>query len=142
MANQLSGRLSGSLFTRFSYFLKAAYIFFPGIIFLVAGLFIFINLSQGEDVIYQSTDGKNSWSWAIAAFDFITYIFFYSYIERSFTLIPINKARWKRLSLIRNMVSILIILSCVAVVIGWQFKKVEILLYTLPIFQLGFLFLV
>jgi len=213
MANQLSSKPSGSLFTKFSYFLKAAYVFFPGIIFLVAALFIFINLSQGKDVIYQSTDGKNSWAtgvylvlatifwvtttwytariiaynredlykkapwvlfhfprllgfciflvlwlaaflindikhklnawaWAIAAFDFIIYIFFYSYIERSFTLLPINKVRWKRLNLIRNMVRILIVLSCIAVIIGWQYKKVEILLYTLPVFQLGFLFLV
>src|SRR6266705_3695144 len=62
MANQLSGKLFGSLFTKFSYFLKAAYVFFPGIIFLVAALFIFINLSQGKDVIYQSTDGKTSWA--------------------------------------------------------------------------------
>jgi len=212
MPNQPAGNSPSSFFTRFSYFLKAAYIFFPGIIFLVAGLFIFLNLSQGKDIIYQSTDGKNSWptglylvlatifwvtttwyttriiaynredlykkapwvlfhfprllgfciflvlwlavfliddvnhelnfyAWAIAIFDFIIYISFYTFIERSFTA-SITRARWQRLNLIRNIVRILIIVACIVVVVGWQYKKVGVLLYTLPVFQLGFLFLV
>jgi hypothetical protein len=211
MANQPETNSSTSFFTRFSYFLKATFVFFPGIIFLVAGLFIFLNLSQGKDIIHQSTDGDNSWStglylvlatifwvattwytariiaynrddlykkapwvlfhfprllgfciflvlwlavfliddvkhelnvyaWVIAIFDFIIYIFFYEFIERSFK--SISRERWKRLNLLRNAVRILIIVSCVVVVIGWQYKKVDVLLYTLPVFQLGFLFLV
>jgi hypothetical protein len=212
MPNQLSGKPSGSFFTRLTYFLKAVYIFFPGIIFLGAGLFIFLNLPQGKDVIIQSTDGKNSgvtgmylvlatifwvmmtwytariiaynredlykeapwvlfhfprllgyciflvlwlavflindvthklnaWAWFIVAVDTVIYIFFYDFIEKSYVT-QIDKAKWNRLNLFRNMVRVLIILSCVAIIIGWQYKMVNILLYTLPVFQLGFLFLV
>jgi len=212
MPNQPGSASFRSFFIRFSYFLKAAYIFFPGIIFLVAGLFIFLNLSQGKDIIYQSTDGKNSWStglylvlatifwvtttwyttriiaynrddlykkapwvlfhfprllgfciflvlwlavfliddvkhelnvyaWAITLLDIIIYIVFYEFIERSLT-ISVSKARWKRLNIIRNLVRILIFFACIVVIIGWQYKRVEVLLYTLPVFQLGFLFLV
>ena len=65
MTNQPPGKPTGSLLTRFSYFLKALYIFFPGILFLLLGLFLFLNLSQGKDIIHQSTDGKHSWATGI-----------------------------------------------------------------------------
>ena len=212
MTNQPPGKPTGSLLTRFSYFLKALYIFFPGILFLLLGLFLFLNLSQGKDIIHQSTDGKHSWAtgiylvlatifwvfttwyttriiaynredlykkapwvlfhfprllgyciflvlwlavfliddvehklnglaWAITILDFIIYVFFYASIERSFAG-TMNQTRWKRLNLIRNLVRLLIILSCIVVIVGWHYRYVPILLFTLPIFQLGFLFIV
>jgi hypothetical protein len=212
MEIQSKSKPTGSVFTRLTFFLKASFIFFPGIIFLVLGLFAFINLPQGKDIIYQSTDGKNSWltgiylvlatifwvfttwytarfiaynrndlyekapwvlfhfprllgyciflvlglavfliddikgqltgwAWGIAAIDIIIYIFFYAYLDRSLTR-PISAQRWKRLSVLRNIVRILIVVSCALVVVEWQNKHVNVLLYTLPVFQLGFLFLV
>jgi hypothetical protein len=206
----LKSKPTGSFFERVTVFLKALYIFFPGIIFLLLGLFIFLNLPQGKDIIYQSTDGRNSWltglylvlatifwvfttwytarliaynhddlfaktpwvlyhfprllgyfiflvlwlaifliddvehklngwAWAAAGIDLIIYIFFAENLERSFE--KINEPR-RRLLIIRNVVRGLILLSCVVVIIGWQRKAVDVLLYTIPIFQLGFLFLV
>ncbi len=61
METRSKSRPTGSLFIRFSQFLKALWIFFPGIIFLLLGLFIFLQLPQGKDIIYQSTDAKYSW---------------------------------------------------------------------------------
>jgi len=201
-----------SIFTRITYFLKALYIFFPGIIFLLLGLFTFLKLPQGRDIIYQSTDGVSSWltglylvlatifwvfttwftarfiaynrndlfikapwvlyhfprllgfciflvlglavfviddvegkltrwSWAIAIADLVIYAIFHNFLEESLKK-NISIPRWKRLTLIRNLVRGLIILSCVLVVIQWNNKDVNVLLYTLPVFQLGFLFLV
>lgn len=201
-----------SVLTRITYFLKALYIFFPGIIFLLLGLFTFLKLPQGKDIIYQSTDGANSWlsglylvlatifwvfttwftarfiaynrndlylkapwvlfhfprllgyciflvlglavfliddvkgklngwSWMIAITDLIIYIIFHTSLENSLKK-KISDGRWRRLNLIRNMVRVLIILSCALVVIQWNNKHVNVLLYTLPVFQIGFLFLV
>jgi hypothetical protein len=209
---QSKSKPTGSLLTRLSYFLKAMYIFFPGIIFLVLGLFAFINLPQGKDIIYQSTDGKNSWvtglylvlatifwvsttwytarliaydrndlyekapwvlyhfprllgyciflvlwlsvfliddikhklsgwAWGITILDIVIYIVFYTFIDRALTG-SLRPETWKRLSIIRNIVRGLIVASCILVIVEWQNKHVNILLYTLPVFQLGFLFLV
>ncbi|MEO5565017.1 MAG: hypothetical protein ABIR18_16340, partial [Chitinophagaceae bacterium] len=214
MPIQSKSKPTGSVFTRFTFFLKAIYIFFPGIIFLILGLFAFINLPQGKDIIYQSTDGKhswitglyivlatifwvsttwytarliaynrndlydrapwvlfhfprllgyciflllwlavfliddvthkkNGWAWAIVGIDILIYILFYTYLDKSLSKEEkISIQRWKRLALWRNIARILIVASCVLVIVQWQNKDVEILLYTLPIFQLGFLFLV
>lgn len=212
MATPSKSKPTGSVFTRLTFFLKAAFIFFPGIIFLLLGLFAFINLPQGKDIIFQSTDGEKSWltgcylvlatifwvfttwytarfiaynrndlyekapwvlfhfprllgyciflvlglavflitdikgkrtgwAWGIAGIDILIYVFFYAYLDRSLTN-TISPGRWKRLSILRYIVRGLIIVSCAWVVIGWQHKNVNVLLYTLPIFQMGFLFLV
>lgn len=59
------------IFQKISDFLKALWIFLPGIIFIVLGLVVFTTLSQGKDVIYQSADPirehipSSSWSTAL-----------------------------------------------------------------------------
>jgi hypothetical protein len=203
---------TGSFFSRLTYFLKAMFIFFPGIIFLILGLFAFINLPQGKDIIRQSTDGTNSWdtglylviatvfwvsttwytarmiaydrsdlyekapwvlfhfprllgyciflvlwlavylidditgkdgwkAWLITITDLVIYGFFHTYLDKSIGK-GIDARLWKILSGIRTVVRVLIVISCIWVVIEWQRKHVNVLLYTLPIFQLGFLYLV
>ncbi|HKO81599.1 MAG TPA: hypothetical protein VJU78_14440, partial [Chitinophagaceae bacterium] len=51
----------GKVLSHISYLVKAIWIFFPGILFLLLGLFLFLKLPQGQDIIYQSTDAKASW---------------------------------------------------------------------------------
>jgi hypothetical protein len=195
-----------------SFFLKAIWVFFPGILFLILGYFIFINLGQGKDIIYQSTDGKNSWTtglylviaaifwvfttwytarmiaysrndlyekapWVlyhfprllgyciflvlwiavylvddveekhhrtafiIAIADFILYVFSYRLLEKAISRALGPKWR-KRLIIIRWIVRALIIFSCIYVIVSWKENNIHVLLYTLPVFQIGFLFLV
>lgn len=203
---------TGSFFTRFTYFLKALWIFFPGIIFLLVALFIFIKLPQGKDIIYQSTDVKNSWltglyivlstifwvfttwytarliaydrddlyqeapwvlyhfprllgfciflvlwlavflindiegkrgwvAWVVTVADLLIYAVFHHYLEHSLVK-SISNNRRRRLIIIRYVVRALIVTSCLIVILEWNNNNVNILLYTLPVFQLGFLFLV
>jgi hypothetical protein len=212
MQTNAKAKPTGSPLIRLSAFLKALWIFFPGIIFLVLGLFIFISLPQGKDIIYQSTDARqswltglylvlaaifwvfttwytarliaydrndlysespwvlfhfprllgfwiflilwlavylirdiehtrNGWAWCIFLLDLFIYYLFYRYLELPL-IDPIPQPRWKRLVIIRYVVRSLIILSFIIVIVGWNYAAVGILLYTLPVFQLGFLFLV
>jgi hypothetical protein len=199
-------------FSRFSYFLRALWIFSPSIIFLALGLFLFTSLSQGKDIIYQSTDGINSWktglylviaaifwvftswytsrliaynrndlyevaprvlyhfprlvayliflvlwiavflindidghlsawAWAAAILDIGVYLLFHENLEKSLQGIIPNERR-KRLVAVRWAVRGLIFLSCLFIILKWKDNHVQILLYILPVFQLGFLFLV
>lgn len=197
-----------------SFFFKAIWVFFPGILFLLLGYFAFINLGQGKDIIYQSTDvatGNFNWTglylvlaaifwvfttwytarmiaysrndlyekapWVLYHFprllgyciflvlwlavflindveekkrdeaalivgiDIVLYVISYKLFERG-----ISRAlgpRWrKRLVIMRWIVRAAIVLSCIIVVTSWRKNNVDVLLYTLPVFQVGFLFLV
>ncbi len=201
-----------ALLAKLSYLLKAIWIFFPGILFLLLGLFLFLKLPQGQDIIYQSTDSKRSWltgiylvlaamfwifttwytarlvaydrndlyrkapgilfhiprlmafsiflviwlavylvddiaskkkaeAWLAVGIDLLVYWFFHLIIVNLLAP-PIDASRRKRLTIIRAIVRLLIIAACVAIVIGWGQRNIRVLLYTLPILQIGFLFLV
>ena len=197
---------------RFSSFLKALWIFFPGFIFLFTELFLFIDLTQGRDVIYQSTDGANSWktglylvlgtifwvfttwytarliaynrddlyerspwvlfhfprllgfsvflilwlsvfliddinhknrvwAWMIAVFDLLLYLGGYRFFEHILggKLSPRKAKSWL---VIRRLVRTLILVSCLMIIYWWRPNEVKVLLYTLPVLQFCFLFLV
>jgi hypothetical protein len=197
-----------------SFFFKAIWVFFPGILFLLLGYFVFIKLGQGKDIIYQSTDvatGRFNWTglylvlaaifwvfttwytarmiaysrndlyrrapWVLYHFprllgyciflvlwiavflindveekrhneaalvvgiDLILYVISYKLLEKGISNALGPKWR-KRLIAIRWIVRAAIVLSCVIVVMNWRKNNVDVLLYTLPVFQVGFLFLV
>jgi hypothetical protein len=188
------------------------WIFSPGLIFLALCLFLLTSLSQGKDIIYQSTDGDASWrtgiylilatvfwvfttwytsrliaynrndlfkksprvlyhfprllgfciflvlwlavyliddldrkrsdvAWAIALSDLAVYYLAHRFLEKSLNE-NLTAKRRRILVLIRWIVRTLILLACLLVVLRWKDNQVGVLLYTLPVFQLGFLFLV
>ncbi len=200
-----------SIFVRLSSFLRALWVFFPGIIFMVLGLFLFTSLSQGKDIILQSTDGAQSWitglylvlaaifwvftawytarliaynrddlfhrspwvlyhfprligyfnflvlwlavylvndhedrwslgTWSIIVGDIGIYVLFYHFVDR---VLHGNRdpKRVERLRVWRWIVRFLLIGACLLVILRWQANDIQVLLYTLPVFQLGFLFL-
>lgn len=197
---------------RFSSFLKALWIFSPGIIFLCAGIFLFIDLTQGRDVIYQSTDGANSWktglylvlgtifwvfttwytarliaynrddlyerspwvlyhfprvlgfsvflilwlsifliddvdhkkriwAWMISLFDFGLYIIVYHIFDNALAVMA-SAGKIKKWLVIRWIIRSLIIFCCALIIFWWRPGNVHVLLFTLPVLQLSFLFLV
>lgn len=67
-----------NIFQQISYFLKAFWIFFPGVIFLGLGYFAFCSLSQGKDLIYQSTDNPQSGVYLVLAAMFWVFTTWYS----------------------------------------------------------------
>jgi len=65
-------------FQQISYFLKAVWIFFPGFVFLGLGYFAFCSLSQGKDLIYQSTDNGQSGIYLVLAAMFWVFTTWYT----------------------------------------------------------------
>jgi hypothetical protein len=199
------------LLAALSYRLKALWVFFPGIIFLLLGLFIFLKISQGQDIILQSTNGAKSWitgiylvlaaifwvfttwytgrllgygrkdlyatapdvvsqfprllaftiflvlwlaafqltekghwkgmPWLIAVIDYVIYFLFVLVLEKRL-LKEISAAKRKRFIIYRYIVRAMVLTSCVLIIVNWQPNNIGILLYTIPVIQLGFLFLV
>ncbi len=75
---QTGGEKVRNIFQQISYFLKAFWIFFPGVIFLGLGYFAFCSLSQGKDLIYQSTDNAQSGVYLVLAAMFWVFTTWYS----------------------------------------------------------------
>lgn len=201
------------IFERISLWIKAIWIFFPGITFILLGFYAFVKLGQGHDIIYQSTDPHNSWltgiylvlatvfwvftswytarlqgydrndlyrkipallmqlprliafsiflmlwiavfliddilgkkvpyAWLVAGIDFFLYWLVQRYIEtrllKKTITTPDQRKFWNRL---RNVTRTSIIISCIIIVYCWGHQQIDVLLYTLPIIQFGFLFL-
>ena len=120
----------------------------PGIVMQMPRIIsfsIFLVLWLAVFLIDDLTNKKVPCAWLVVAIDFSIYWAIQRFIEtplliesKKGSLQVKERKNWNRL---RNTVRILILAACIIIVICWNRGKINVLLYTLPVIQFGFLFL-
>ena len=77
MWHQFGGSLQ-KLLQKIAVFLKVLWIFFPGILFVLIGAEVFLNLSQGRDVIVAATESQFRGLFLMLGLIFWVYVTWYS----------------------------------------------------------------